>query len=145
MYKYSRGVTLVELMVVVVIVAVLMSVAIPSYRQYTMRANRTEGKTLLLQAAAAQERHYLQNNTYATNGELTQAPPNGLGLPSTSKSGYYDIQVTNADATGFTVVANAQAGQAEDSDCTVLSIDERGVRYGGPGPAGGANNDPACW
>jgi len=145
MYKYSRGVTLVELMVVLVIVAVLMSVAVPSYRQYTMRANRAEGHWSLLQAAANQERFYLQNNTYATNAQLELDPPNGLGVASMTESGHYSIQVTNADAAGYTVVATAQGGQTEDSDCSVLSVDERGTRYGGPGPAGGANNDPKCW
>jgi type IV pilus assembly protein PilE len=145
MYIYQRGVTLVELMVVVVIIGILMSVAVPSYRQYTMRANRAEGHWTLLQASANQERFYLQNNTYATNGELTDPPPAGLGLPSTTESGFYDINITNADGAGFTVVATAQGGQAEDTDCDVLSINERGVRYGGPGPAGSMSNDQKCW
>jgi len=62
MRKYMRGVTLAELMIVVVVVGILASVAYPSYRQYAARAKRTEAKAALLQIATMQERFYLQNN-----------------------------------------------------------------------------------
>ena len=61
-------------------VAVLAAIAVPSYRQYVLRSHRAEAKTALLNVAAAQERFYLQNNTYTT--DLTSAPtatPPGLG------------------------------------------------------------------
>ena len=65
-----RGFSLIELLVVVVIVAILGLVAIPSYRQYNIRAQRTEAKTALLRLAANQERFYLQNNSYSTEWRL---------------------------------------------------------------------------
>lgn len=147
MLNYQKGVTIVELMIVVIIIAVLMSVAIPSYRQYTMRANRVEGQSMLLLGAANQERWYLNNNTYATQAELTQDPPNGLGMRAESEQGYYRLQITESDAAGFTMVVTAQAGQAADTDCDVLAINERGTRYAGPGPAmDDASNDlERCW
>ncbi len=146
MRKFMTGVTLVELMVVMVIIAVLMSVAVPSYRQYTMRANRAEGQSVLLQLAANQERWYLNNNTYATNAQLTQDPPNGLGMRATTDSGYYNLAITASNATTFTAVATAQGGQSADSDCDVFAIDAAGRRYAGPGPAFAANNDlDKCW
>ncbi|NIW24708.1 MAG: hypothetical protein GWN29_09170, partial [Gammaproteobacteria bacterium] len=40
-------------MIVVVIIAVLGMVALPSYRQYSIRAQRTEAKTALLMLATA--------------------------------------------------------------------------------------------
>ena len=76
----SAGMTLIELMIVVAIVALLASIAVPSYRQYVLRANRIEATTALLQLAAAQEKFYLQNNTYAGNALIDDAPPAGLGL-----------------------------------------------------------------
>jgi type IV pilus assembly protein PilE len=146
MRKYMKGVTLVELMVVVVIIAVLMSVAVPSYRQYTIRANRSEGQAMLLQIAANQERWYLSNNTYATNAQLTLDPPLGLGMRNMSESGFYDLAITASDATTFAAVSTAQAGQAADTDCDVLAIDATGRRYAGPGPAFAANNNlDKCW
>jgi len=146
MRKYMTGVTLVELMVVMVVIAILMSVAVPSYRQYTLRANRTEGQSMLLQLAANQERWYLSNNTYANDAQLTQAPPNGLGMRDTSDSGYYGIVITASNAATFTAVATASLGQADDTDCEVIAIDAAGRRYAGPGPAFAANNNlDKCW
>lgn len=144
MLKYQKGVTLVELMVVLVIVAILSAIAVPSYRQYSMRANRAEAHWNLLRLAAAQEKFYLQNNTYAEDDELSEAPPNGLGIDATSESGYYTFSITAADATGFQAQAVAAGGQVDDTDCDVFGIDDTGVRYGGPGPLG-TNNDPDCW
>ena len=52
--RRQQGVTLLELMAVVMVIGVLGAIAIPSYRQYTMRAQRTEAKTALLQLATNQ-------------------------------------------------------------------------------------------
>lgn len=145
MRKYSQGVTLVELLVSLVIIGILVSVAVPSYRQYAIRANRADAHTALMQLAANQERFYLQNNTYATDAQLDQAPPNGLGMQTTTANDYYDIRINSSDATGFIAQATAKGGQADDTDCDVFAIDERGFRYGGPGPAITGTNDPACW
>ena len=146
--KYSSGVTLVELMVVVVVIAVLMSIAVPSYRQYSVRANRAEAQWVLLKVAAAQEQFYLQNNTYATNAQLLLGPPNGLGLGSAvTESQTYQVSIDAANALGFTASAQAIGGQAnDDADCPLFGVNERGVRYGGPGPVNDmGSNDPQCW
>jgi len=146
MSKYQQGVTLVELLIAVIIISILMSVAVPSYRDYVMRARRAEGQAVLLHAAAAQEKFYLQQRTYANNAQLAAAPPAGLGLQNVTESGDYQIAIANADATSFSIVATALQGQTADEDCDVFAIDERGRRYAGPGPAFGANNDlDDCW
>jgi type IV pilus assembly protein PilE len=44
----QRGVTLLELMTVVMIIGVLASVAIPTYRSYLLRAQRTDATAALL-------------------------------------------------------------------------------------------------
>ena len=67
----SRGVTLLELMAVVVIIGVLGTLAVNSYRGYLLRANRTEARVALLRVQAAQEKFFLQNNRYADTAELT--------------------------------------------------------------------------
>ena len=64
MRRAERGVTLIELMTVVVI-TMLASIAVPSYRRYMLRSQRTDGGTARLQLQAAQEKYYLQNNAYA--------------------------------------------------------------------------------
>lgn len=132
-----RGITLVELLTVVVIVGILASIAVPSYRNYVMRTQRTDATAALLRLAAAQEKFYLQNNTYTT--DVTAA---GLNLtaaaPLTSEHGWYTVTVAAADATGYSAAATPVAGgaQASDTHCTSFSIDETGKR-------GATNTD--CW
>lgn len=128
MRRDSRGLTLIELMVVVVIVAILASVAAPSYRQYALRTNRTEAKRTLLNVAAAQERFYLQNNTYAGPSALDTAPPAGLGIPNTTEHGHYSLAIDAADASAFSATATAQGGQADDARCASFTIDQAGTK-----------------
>ena len=52
----SRGFSLVELMMVIVIIAILASVAVPGYRDYVQRAQRVDATAALLRIAAAQEK-----------------------------------------------------------------------------------------
>ena len=130
------GMTLIELMIVVVVVAILASIAVPSYRNYVLRTHRTEAKSALLALAAQQEKFYVQNNRYADTAEIDDAPPGGLGMPTTTENGWYTIAIVDGDAAGFSATATATGGQSEDTHCASFSIDETGDR--------GATNDD-CW
>jgi type IV pilus assembly protein PilE len=124
----SAGMTLIELMIVVAIVALLAAIAVPSYRQYVLRANRTEATTALLQLAAAQEKFYLQNNTYAGNALIDTAPPAGLGLSATTDGGRYTVAITAANAAAFSATATAAGAQAADATCATFTINQAGAR-----------------
>lgn len=136
MKSKSAGVTLIELIVVVAIVALLASVAVPSYRQYLLRTHRAEAMSALMQLAAAQEKFYLQNNTYAVNNLLDDAPPAGLGLSATTENGYYAIAIGAADAAGYTATATAAGSQAADTRCATFTITQAGTKTA-------TSND--CW
>lgn len=130
---YASGITLLELMIVIAVVAVLSTIAINSYRGYLMRTNRTEARTALLRVQTAQEKFFLQNNRYATDAEMPKAPPDGLGIPATSApGGFYKISIENYDedtGTTYRAVAQAQAGQLDDrTECQKLWIDQNGDR-----------------
>ena len=148
LHKHSGGFSLIELMTVVVVIGVLMSVAIPSYRAYTVRTARAEAQWNLLKLAGAQEQFYLGNNTYATNSELDAAPPAGLGMTAgVTHTGKYLVRINSADASGFVAEVVAQGAQAtDDTKCKHFTINERGARYGGPGPITTiSTHDPDCW
>ncbi len=134
MRKYMRGITLLELMIVVVIVSILTAIAYPNYREYVTRAKRTEAKAALLQIATNQERFYLQNNTYTTNMTNLGFPVAGAFL---SDSDSYIINVGAADANDFTATATFQLGGDEAGKCLTFQIDGRGAKTSAP--------DTNCW
>lgn len=145
MKRKQSGVTLLELMTVVIIVGVLAAVAIPSYRRYTMRAQRSDATAALLRIAAAQEKFYLQNNTYTTT-----VGAGGLNLGgTTSEHGWYNLTIAAPAgftiATAYTATATAAAaqGQFKDTDCRTFTIRETGER--GAANSGGTSNTPSCW
>ncbi len=84
--------TLVELLTVMVIVAILASIAIPSYRRYLVRTNRSDAKTALMQLQAAQEKFYLQNNAY-TDKVADKSPGRLSDSRRRRSTGYYDVSV----------------------------------------------------
>jgi type IV pilus assembly protein PilE len=143
----SKGFTLIELMITVAIVALITAVAVPSYRQYVMRANRADATTALLRLTASQERFYLQNNTYASAALLDDAPPAGLGFAGTER-GYYVITLApngGGYQNGYILTATAAAGesQATDTDCQVFTVNEQGQRAAQNATNG--DNTVTCW
>jgi type IV pilus assembly protein PilE len=134
MHRKQMGFTLIELMITILLISIILGISVPSYRSYVLRAGRTDASTALLRVAAAQERFYLQNGTYAGNGVLAVDPPNGLGIAnSKSERGYYDLAIA-PDAGGltigyiFTATVDATGKQKDDSDCTSISIDQNSRR-----------------
>jgi type IV pilus assembly protein PilE len=134
-----RGVTLLELMAVVVILGILGTLAVNSYRGYLLRTNRTEARMALLRLQAAQEKFFLQFNRYADTAELSTSPSDattpGLGIAATTATGKYAITLARPSTTTYTATATAQGGQTADA-CLVLTINETGTRT----PA-----DNNCW
>jgi len=129
-----RGVTLIELLTVLVIVAVLSSLAVGSYRRYLLRANRTDATAALLRIQVAQEKFFLQNNQYAqTIATAVAAPPAGLGVPLSAAGvtlgGHYTFSFTAATANTYTVQAVATGTQTADTAaCLTYTINDQGVR-----------------
>ena len=144
--RAQRGVTLIELMMVVTILAILAGIAVPSYRKYLLRSQRSEAKIALLQLQTAEEKYYLQNNSYTDN--VKDASPAGLGLPGLSETSKYDITVevgpdeNGTEAQTFVASAKAHAGggQADDTDCGTFMINERGTRT-----VSGGYTPEQCW
>ena len=120
MVKRMRGVTLLELMIVVVIIGILTAIAYPNYREFAARAKRTEAKALLLEIAANQERFYLNANRYGTLAEL------GYAVPLITDSGSYTVTVPLNDASNFTATAAYNHSGSELARCTDFTIDGRG-------------------
>lgn len=142
------GLTLIELMIVVVIVGVLSAIAYPNYRQHVLRSNRSEAHAALADAASRQERFASNNNVYTDDMTDLQYTAD----PWVTQRGIFSVDVAAATAgcpinTCFALVATAVAPQTDDAQCRTLTLTSNGTRSS-TNSAGAANpappNDP-CW
>jgi type IV pilus assembly protein PilE len=142
--RRERGVTLMELLLVVIIISVMAAISIPSYRSYVRRTQRTDATVTLLKIASQQEEFYLQSDTYAGTAVLSDAPPAGLGIAGTER-GLYTVSIPVANALSFRAQAVPAAGspQADDDLCQIFTVNEQGVRTAADG--GGTDTTSQCW
>lgn len=122
------GFSLVELVLVVALLAVLLSLAAPSWQAYWQRAHRVQAMAELLSAAQCQERLRTALGSYVS----------GHCLP-TGNERYRYAWRAGPNAAGFEIAARPQSAQMAD-DCGELTLDHRGTRR-----VGGRVNAARCW
>lgn len=125
----DAGFTLIELMIVVAVIAVLLTIGVPTYRDYMLRGHRANAQAVLTEIAGRQQQFLLDRRAYAS----TLAELNFTVDSEVAKR--YDLQITIPVGTvpAFTVSAVPKDSQVGDS-CGTLSIDQSAARL----PAG-------CW
>lgn len=115
-FMKKNGFTLIELMITVAIVAILASIAIPSYESYTRKANRSDGLDAIHNILIAQERYYADNMEYASKLTLLGSSSDQMTTPR----GNYEIEVRGCNGMSFgqcaEILASATGNQAKDGD-----------------------------
>jgi type IV pilus assembly protein PilE len=117
----KRGITLIELLIVVVIVAILAAIAIPMYNGYMERARRVDAKTALEQLRASQEMRRAERGSYATN--ITELRTT-WGAPG-AIAGDYTVTMV---ATSITYTGTATPNTGRQTPDGPLTIDQDGVK-----------------
>lgn len=131
--KVQKGFTLMELMIVVAIVSILASIALPSYTDYITRSRIPDATSALANKRIQIEQYFQDNRTYA------QAP---ACAPDTTTSSLFDFGCSVATATAFTLDATGKAaGSMADF---AYSIDQAGVRKSTI-TAYGWSGSTTCW
>jgi type IV pilus assembly protein PilE len=133
----QKGITLVELMIVVVVVAILASIAVPSYQGYVQRSKRVTAEGDLYAFRNAMQRFFAENNTHSgatTAADGTAGAPIAALFPSQSPvdggTAAYNLTVNVAvGGASYTLQATPTGGQAGDvcGNLTLNSINVRGV------------------
>lgn len=117
----KRGITLIELLIVVVIVAILAAIAIPMYNGYMQRARRVDAKTALEQLRASQEMRRAERGGYST--DLTELR-NTWGFPGATAGDYAITMV----ATSITYIGTATPNTGRQTPDGPLNIDQDGLK-----------------
>ncbi|AWM60550.1 prepilin-type N-terminal cleavage/methylation domain-containing protein [Stutzerimonas stutzeri] len=121
-YK-ARGFTLIEVMIVVVIIGILASIALPNYRQYVIRSNRTAAQAQMLDIANRQQHFLLANRAYADAAALTAS---GFSLSGEVSPHYsFDVTVGSGTVPSYLITFTAIGSQASDGD---LTLNNEGVK-----------------
>ncbi|MEJ2385455.1 MAG: type IV pilin protein [Xanthomonadales bacterium] len=128
----DAGWTFIEIMVAMAIVAILLALAVPSYRQYLQRAHRAEAVQALMQVTACQERVRAATGYYDTTRCIGQPPGNGYRIT---------IEPAGVFATPVFKAVAAPARPAFDDGCGELTIDQSGRRA----ISGPATRLGGCW
>ena len=118
--KHSRGFTLIELMLVVAVLAIIFSIAYPTFLDHIRKSRRSDAKAALMDAATKMERHYTQFGRYsailASSGILGASPEGLYAITAT---------ITGANSQTFTLTATPQAGNDQANDkCGNFVINE---------------------
>ena len=142
----QRGVTLMELMIVVAIISMIAAFAYPSYTQYIVSTKRTAATSTLLQIADRQQQFFMDNKSYT--GDLTNlgfaASPlyvsdDGNSVAAGDADAVYLFSLVNVGATTYTAIAAPLGGQLKrDPECGSLTTNQAGAR-----DALGGGTD--CW
>ena len=133
----ARGFTLIEVMITVAIVAILAAVAIPSYRNYSLRGKIPEATAGLSSKRVKMEQFYQDSRTYvgATAGNTDN-----------TSSKYFDFSAINGgadsrSATGYTLYAVGKGSMAGFT----FQIDQAGVKQSDVTGVSGWSGNGSCW
>jgi type IV pilus assembly protein PilE len=102
----ATGFTLLELMIVIVVIAILSAIALPSYTNYIVRGKITEATSSLSELRLRAEKYFADNRTYQNAGATD------VGFNETVQGArYFTYDCNSGSAMTFTCTATGAAGQ----------------------------------
>ena len=135
-HRKASGFTLIELIITMLVAAILIMAAYPSYQSSILKSHRSDAMAALSSNQTIFERCYAQNFSYTT--ACTALPT----FPYTSPQGYYTISVSNLTTSTFTLTATAIGTQVKDTKCRSFSITQANSKTALD--SGGASQT-SCW
>ena len=131
--KSEHGFTLIELLITIVILAILVAVALPSYMAQAQKSRRTDGTAALGRASMVMESCRSDLATYAGCAGRVAV---------TSGESFYNMGVAiTGGGSGYNLTATATGDQANDGYCTTITLNSQGTK----GYTGSAADTATCW
>ena len=127
--KHAKGFTLIELMITVAIIGILTTIALPQYKQYVIRSNRTAAEAFMMDVANREKQYLLDARSYAIDGGTPALALLSMAAPSNVASNYsFTVTVpVPTPAPSFTITATPIAGQPQAND-GYLTLDDTGAK-----------------
>ena len=120
-----RGFTLIELIIVIAIVALLVAVALPSYRDHVRKSRRAEAQAYLMSVAGRQQQFLVDTRAYAPNLTTINIPTPA----DVSRSYTVTLNVVAGPPPTFTLTAAPLAGTDQVNEkCGTLTINQTGAK-----------------
>jgi type IV pilus assembly protein PilE len=130
----AQGFTLIEMMIVVVIVAILAAIALPSYEEHVVRSARVQAQAELLELSSLQEKIFLNSNAYCASVTAAYNATSAGGLGRTSgktNDGRYDLSLDITTPSQTYVLTATPLSSSSQADDGIISISESGQRIWG--------------
>lgn len=130
----NSGVTLIELMIVVVIIGILAGIGYPSYQRYMTQTRRSDAQIALTRLANDMEKFYSDCSRYPSSLTATRDCTTNFGLQRSnalSPEQYYLLSIAlNASSTTYTLVAdpNGAGTTGRQSNDGKFRIDSAGTK-----------------
>jgi type IV pilus assembly protein PilE len=161
----QTGLTMIELVIVMALIAILSAIGYPIYAEQVAKTRRSDAQGALLAFANAMERHAAANPTTGYDGAgdgYDAGPPRVLGnrvgapdadvfpreAPLNSTEKFYDLSIQAVTMDGnygrAYVIQAVPKGRQVNDDCGTFTLSSQGVRALINRPAG-FDPDAACW
>lgn len=141
----QSGFTLIELMVTVAIVAILASVALPSYTQFITRSKLQEASSNLMAMRTKMELFFQDNRSWDPAAPAPKPCTVGSAAPLPTGLKYFNITCPATLTPATTYLVQAEGKPLTDLAGLIMTIDQANVRRTVSVPAGWTLPAIPCW